>query len=387
MLSLILLLCGENMRIAMIGHKDFPSRSGGVEVVVKELATRLAQKGHDVTVYNRGLQKGHNRYDCEGVHVIRTWTVKKQALNAMLYSLTATLKMIVKPYDVVHYHAIGPCAMLPLARLFGKRTVATIHGLDWKRAKWGNFASKYLMFGEKMIAKYANEVIVLSENDEQYFKQRYHRDCTRISNAINPIAALPCKQISERFGLQKNGYILFLSRIVPEKGLHYLIEAFKRLDTDKKLVIAGEIPDTDYGRSIRAMTADSENIVLAGFASGETLAELYSNCCLFVQPSEIEGLALTLLEALSAGAKCLVSDIPENTSVAGEFTRSFKCSDVDDLERMLKVCMAEGDAHPSAERQMQYITEHYSYDSVLSSTLEVYRRAASTIEVSGGVDA
>ncbi len=384
---MIVRISGESMRIAMIGHKDFPSRSGGVEVVVQELATRLAQKGHDVTVYNRGLQKGHNRYDCEGVHVIRSWTVKKQALNAMLYSLTATLKMLGKPYEVVHYHAIGPSAMLPLARLFGKRTVATIHGLDWKRAKWGNFASKYLMFGEKMIAKYANEVIVLSENDEKYFKERYHRDCTRISNAINPIHTLPCKQLKERFGLQKNGYILFLSRIVPEKGLHYLIEAFKRLDTDKKLVIAGEIPDTEYGHRICAMATDSEDIILAGFASGETLAELYSNCCLFVQPSEIEGLALTLLEALSAGAKCLVSDIPENTSVAGEFTRSFKCSNVDDLERMLKACLAEGDDHPLAERQMQYIADHYGYDRVLSATLEVYRRAANAARAIGGVEA
>ncbi len=374
------------MRIAMIGHKDFPSRSGGVEVVVHELATRLAANGHDVTVYNRGLQKGHNRYDCEGVHVIRAWTVKKQALNAMIYSLTATLKMITKRYDVVHYHAIGPSAMLPIARLFGKRTVATIHGLDWKRAKWGNFASKYLMFGEKMIAKYANEVIVLSENDEKYFMERYHRGCTRISNAINPVCFMPCRLIKEQFGLQKNGYVLFLSRIVPEKGLHYLIEAYKRLDTDKKLVIAGEVPDTDYGRSIRAMAEGCDNIVLAGFASGDVLSELYSNCCLFVQPSEIEGLALTLLEALSAGAKCLVSDIPENTSVASEFTRSFRCSDVDDLERMLKVCIAE-DGNPSSEEQKRYIADTYSYDAVLAATLEVYERAAAPVRANGGVEA
>ena len=100
------------MKIAMIGHKDFPSRSGGVEVVVYELSTRLAARGHEVTVYNRGRQKGHNAYLEQGVRVKRVFTFKKQILNAMVYSFLATFDTIFHDFDVIHYHAIGPSVPL-----------------------------------------------------------------------------------------------------------------------------------------------------------------------------------------------------------------------------------------------------------------------------------
>ena len=151
------------MKIAMIGHKDFPSRSGGVEVVVYELSTRLAAKGHEVTVYNRGRQKGHNAYQEQGVRVKRVFTFKKQILNAMVYSFLATFDTIFHDFDVIHYHAIGPSVPLFLAKLFGKHTVCTVHGLNWRSDKWGRFASFYLRLGEKVAARFADEVIVLSE--------------------------------------------------------------------------------------------------------------------------------------------------------------------------------------------------------------------------------
>lgn len=144
------------MKIAMIGHKDFPCRSGGVEVVVYELATRLAARGEDVTVYNRGRQRGHNRYRVEGVNVIRSFTFRRQSLNAMVYSFTATLGALRRRYDIMHYHAIGPCVPLVIAHAFGRRTVATVHGLNWRVDKWRGFASKYIRLGERIAAKYAD---------------------------------------------------------------------------------------------------------------------------------------------------------------------------------------------------------------------------------------
>lgn len=157
------------MKIAMIGHKDFPSRSGGVEVVVYELSTRLAARGHEVTVYNRGRQKGHNAYLEQNVRVKRIFTFKKQILNAMVYSFLATFDTIFHDFDVIHYHAIGPSVPLFLAKLFGKHTVCTVHGLNWRSDKWGGFASFYLRLGEKVAARFADEVIVLSEEEKQYF--------------------------------------------------------------------------------------------------------------------------------------------------------------------------------------------------------------------------
>lgn len=164
------------MRIAMIGHKEFPSRVGGVEVVVYELATRLTARGVDVTVYNRGKEKHHNRYKELGVNVVRSFTPKNKSLNAMLYSFVATFHALFRKYDIIHYHAIGPCVPLVIAHIFGRKTVATIHGLNWKVDKWGSFASKYLRLGEKIAAKYADTVITLSEGMRQYFLNTYDRD-------------------------------------------------------------------------------------------------------------------------------------------------------------------------------------------------------------------
>ena len=361
------------MKIAMIGHKDFPSRSGGIEVVVYELATRLVKRGHAVTVYNRGKLHDKNHYFVEGVEVYRTLTFRKQALNAMVASVTATFSALRRRYDVLHFHALGPSVMIAVAKLFGRKTVATVHGLDWQRAKWNRFASAYLKLGERIIAKYADEVIVLSENVRQYFKATYGRDTVFIENAIVPIKLLPANQITYRFGLKKNDYILYLARIVPEKGLHYLIEAYKNIKTDKKLVIAGELPENEYGGKIRNLAEKNPNIVFMGFADGNLLCELYTNCALYVLPSEIEGLALTLLEAMSAGARCLVSDIPENTSVTADFAEVFQSGKVDSLAQKLETLLAAPDENPRAAEQRAYICARYNYDNVVEKTEKVYR--------------
>ena len=234
------------MKIAMIGHKRIPSREGGIEIVVEELATKMVQEGHDVYVYNRA---GHHVSGAEndahvgkmykGIHIITVPTSEKKSLNATIYSVLATLHAVFHHYDVIHFHASGPCAMLWLPHLLGIHTVATIHGIDSQRAKWGGFATRYLEFGEKCAAKYADELIVLSEGNKQFFKEKYGREATLIPNGIGKPEIVEANEITEQFGLKKDDYILFLARIVPEKGLHYLIKAYKQIHTDKKLVIVG----------------------------------------------------------------------------------------------------------------------------------------------------
>ena len=360
------------MKIAMIGHKDFPCRSGGVEVVVYELATRLAQRGEDVTVYNRGKQKGHNKYDALGVHVVRSFTLKKQSVNAMIYSFTATIHALFRHYDVIHYHAIGPSVPLVLAHLFGKRTVATVHGLKWRVDKWGSFASRYLKLGEKVLARYADEVVTLSEEMHQYFLDTYGRDTALVKNAISIIPPTDDHLLREAYGLEKGSYILYIGRLSPEKGPQDLIAAYKRAGVSQKLVIAGEMPDNDFGRELTALIDGDENIVLPGFVSGDIMHALYSSCALYVLPSHTEGLSLSLLEALSIGARCLVSDIPENTVVTDIYGAAFKPEDTDDLARALeRECTQE---YPDAMRQqqIQYIHTNFEYDVMLDRYEEVY---------------
>lgn len=361
------------MKLAMIGHKDFPSRSGGVEVVVYELATRFAQRGCQVTVFNRGRQRGANHGFYQGVEIRRSPTVRKGGLNAMLYSLTATLQAIPRRYDLIHYHALGPSVMLPLARLSGARTVATVHGLDWQRAKWGVFASAYLKLGERVIARWADEVIVLSRDAQEYFQATYGRRVNLIENGIVPIEYAPCDEIAKRWGLKRGGYVLFLARLVPEKGLHHLIRAFQDCQTQQQLVIAGEVPDNAYGREILSLAQGCGRIRFVGFVEGRALRELYSNCALYVLPSDVEGLALSLLEAMSVGAKCLTSDIPENAAVLGKFGTTFRHGDEDSLRQKLQEALSG--PWDMAEEQMRCIRERYNYGLVVEKTWKVYQAA------------
>ena len=371
------------MRIAFIGHKRIPSREGGIEIVVDELATRMVARGEQVVVYNR---KGHNvageefdnqsstsdkPYMYRGVKVIPVTTIDAKGLAALTSSFFATLKAIKARPDVIHYHAEGPCVPLRLAHWFGIRTVATIHGLDWQRAKWGRFASTYLKLGERTAAKCADEVIVLSRNVQRYFKDTYGRDVRFIPNGIERNTPVAADAITRKYGLEKDGYILFLGRIVPEKGVHYLIEAFKRLDTDKKLVIAGGSSDSaEYYESIKAAAASDPRIVLTGFTQGEELAELY----VYVRPSDLEGMPMSLLEAMSYGNCCLTSDIPECAEVVGDHAVTFHKGDVDDLTVKLGGLLSDSAQVMSLKTSAaDYITDKYSWDDVVDRTLALYR--------------
>ncbi len=379
----------RGMHIAMIGHKRIPSREGGVEVVVDELSVRMAAMGHRVDAYNRfGHHVSGKKYDDEygwkgrkfykGIRVYIVPTFRRSSLNAIVYTFFATIMALFHRYDVIHYHAEGPCAMLWLPHFLKRKVVVTIHGLDWQRAKWGNFASFVIKFGERMAAKYADEIIVLSDNVKQYFEETYHREVIYIPNGISRPGPQGQTVIGEKYGLEKDGYFLFLARIVPEKGLHYLIEAFSRIKTDKKLVIAGGSSQAfDYMERIHRMAAKDERIIMTDFVQGQVLEELYANAYAFVLPSDVEGMALTLLEAMSYGDCCLVSDIRENTEVVEDKALTFKKGDVKDLSRQL-VWMLE---HPDEVRRMgeesvDYICGKYDWDDVTRRTLAVYKKAA-----------
>ena len=372
------------MKIAMIGHKRIPSREGGVEIVVEALATRMVSLGHEVDAYNR---KGknvadknadlelHNLKEYKGVKLIKVPTPENKSLNAMVYSVFATLKAITKHYDVIHYHAEGSCVMLFIPHLFGIRTVATIHGLDWQRSKWGGFATKYLKLGEKIAAKYADEVIVLSKNVQQYFLDTYGRETVYIPNGVDEPEVLVPNIIQEKYGLEKNRYFLYLARIVPEKGLHYLLEAFKQVQTEKKLVIAGGASHTgEYMEQIKAMAAEDERVIMTGFVQGKELQELFSNCYSYVLPSDVEGMPLSLLEAMSYGNCCLTSDIPECVEVVGDKAVQFAKSNVEDLKTKLDyLCKNSEKVEKYQQDAREYILKRFNWDDVVKDTLNLYK--------------
>ena len=373
------------MRIAMIGHKRIPSRDGGVEVAVGMLSARMAALGHDVTVYNRGtkgakIADGAEAADCKGVHIKNSPALEKRGLAAVTGSFTATLSALFccmnkkTRYDCIHYHAEGPAAMAFLPHLFGIRTVVTIHGLDWKRSKWGRFASWYLRMGEKIAARYADEVIVLSRAMQDYFRETYGRETVYIPNGIEAAEVCPADEITARWGLKKDSYLLFLGRIVPEKGIAALIDAFRDVKTDKKLVIAGGASDTEaFFAEMKQKVADDDRILFTGFAVGRTLAELFSNCYLYCLPSELEGMPISLLEALSHGCACVTSDIPECTEVTGDNGICFPRGDTDALRSVLQtLCDDHAAVSLMRSKTAARAAEMYDWDETVRRTVAVY---------------
>ncbi len=263
--------------------------------------------------------------------------------------------------------------MLWIPHIFGIRTVVTIHGLDWQRAKWGGLAKKYLKFGEKIAAKYADSVIVLSKNMQDYFKNTYGRDTEFIPNGIEKPEYIKPNMIKEKYNLEKDNYILYLGRIVPEKGIHYLIEAFKKIETDKKLVIAGGSSHTnEYLAEIKNKARNDERIIFTGFVQGKELEELYSNCLAYCLPSDIEGMPLSLLEAMSYGKTCIISNIPENLEVAGKYAISFEMSNSEDLKQKIKIVLND-ETDLRKEEIQEHILEICDWDAVVEKTEKLYK--------------
>lgn len=314
--------------------------------------------------------------DYEGVKLKTVPTINRKGLAAVSSSFFGALASAFGRYDIVHIHAEGPAVMCWLPKLFGKRVIVTVHGLDHQRSeKWGKFARNYIMLGEKNAVRYADEIIVLSKCVQQYFSDTYGRKTVFISNGVERPKTLPAKLIKEKYGLDKNSYILFLARLVPEKGLQYLIEAFKQTETDKKLVIAGGSSDSDdFMKQIKNMSDGDSRIIFTGFVQGQILGELYSNAYIYCLPSDLEGMPLSLLEAMSYGNCCLVSDIAECAEVVEDKALLFQKSNVASLQEKLEgLCQHPDRVEQYKKGAADFICNKYDWDKVVQETLEIYR--------------
>lgn len=372
----------RKLKIAMFGHKRIPSREGGIEIVVEELCTRMAEEGNLVTCYNRaGHHVSGSQFDStkqkeyQGIRLKTVPTIEKKGLAAVSSSFFAAVCCAFGKYDVVHIHAEGPAFFAWLPKLMKKRVIVTIHGIDWQREKWkSGFGSKFIHQGEKNAVKYADEIIVLSKGVQEYFQKTYGRNTHFIPNGVNRPEDRKANLIKEKFGLEKDSYILFLGRLVPEKGIRYLIEAFKEVDTDKKLVIAGGSSDTDsFTQELKDMAKEDKRILFTGFVQGQMLDELYGSAYIYTLPSDLEGMPLSLLEAMSYGNCCLVSSIPECTEVVGDKAFVFEQSNVFDLKEKLQyICDNPEKVQQFKMQAAEYICERYDWNSVVEETEKLY---------------
>lgn len=383
--------CDRPLSIAMVGTKGIPATFGGIERHVEELGARLAARGHHVTVHCRLNYSEPSRERCEIVKA-RRWrfrgmdlrilpSIGTKHLDAITHTALAGAGELFGGRDIVHFHALGPSLLSWMPRLAGRRVVATCHGLDWQRAKWGRAAKMVLRSGEWAIVRFPHRTVCVSQTLREHFLSQHKRNTVYIPNGVDLPELLPPREITERWGLCGGDYFLFLSRLVPEKRADVLIEAYRGLETARRLVIAGgSSMSDDHVARLHELARGDERIIFTGNVTGDLFRELMSNAHVFILPSELEGLPIVLLEALSFGRCALASDIPVNREVLEHtepgkpaWGRLFRTNDAVSLRDALTWLEANpGEVASLGEAARPRVAAHFTWDRVADETEQVY---------------
>ena len=376
----------NKIKVFVLGTRGFPDVPGGVEKHCEQIYPRLAKLGCDITVITRSpyVPRQRRQAECRGVKFIHLWAIKNQYLEAITHTFYGLFVAAFHRPDILHFHAIGPSVLAPLAKALGMKVIVTNHGPDYLRQKWGKFSRFVLTLGELMAIRYADEVIVISSGIKEMLEKKYNRnDLCLIPNGVPLPGIVPTGDTLERFGLKPGKYLLAACRFVPEKGLLDLIAAYQRIKNPGfKLVLAGAADhENETSRAIQAAAARDDRIVLPGYLSGRPLKELFSNAGLFVLPSYYEGLPIALLEAISYGLPVLVSDIPPNKEVSLPEGRYFPVGDVDLLAERITELFRQGISEAEKDAQRGLLEHTYNWDRIAERTLEVYNDAMQNINI------
>ncbi len=366
------------MKIFVIGGRGIPDIPGGVETHCQELYPRIVAAGHNVTVVTRTPYVHEKKKNWKGVSLKHICAPRKKSLEALIHTFLSTIIAKISKPDLVHVHAIGPSLLVPFMRLLGMKVVMTHHGPDYHRAKWGCLARQVLLLGEYWGGKHADEIIVISSVIGDIVKKR----CSRESNLIYNGVTLPEKtteiDILEQHGILPGQYILAVARLVPEKGLHDLIEAFTNVPSNQQLLIAGDADhETKYSRELKKKAAANKRIILTGYITGEYLNQVFSHAGLFVLPSYHEGLPIALLEAMSYDIQPLVSDIPAHQELNLPDYCYFRCGDVTHLQDRLEQALNKDFSLQKPVDYRSIVARKYNWDNIAQQTIAVYKKVLS----------
>lgn len=374
------------MRIAMIGQKGMPALYGGVEKHVHDLAVRLA-KTNDVTVYSRKWYTSNLDTMFEGVNIVYTPTIHTKHLDAIVHTFTSTVHALFQKYDIIHYHGVGPSLLSWIPRIFSPKTkiVTTFHSIDRYHKKWNFVAKLFLRLGEWTTCAFANQTISVSESIRQYCLNEFGKETNYIPNGVNEIYRQIGSEKIKHFSLEKNNYFVMISRLVPHKGAHFLIEAFHKLKAkypnDEKIkkiklaIVGGSAYTDDYIKKLHTQASNVNDIIFTNFQSGDILEELYANSVALVHPSLNEGLPITVLQAMSYAIPVLASTIPEHLEVIKNPKMLFKENNVDALRNCLYdfLNLSEEEKKEIGKENKQIIHENYSWDVIVPEIEKMYK--------------
>lgn len=307
-----------SLRIAFIGQKGFPATWGGVETHVHAIATRMARRGHDVSVYVRPWYSPSRERELEGVQRIRLPTIHTKHLDAAVHSALCAAHATAQEFDVVHFHAMGPALFSVLPRMTSCAVVTTLHGRDDRQQKWGPVARFALRTGQRMAFRCSDRVVVVSRAMERELSALGHR-VEYIPNGVDSIEEVDCSAIRDRFGLVSGSFLLAMGRWIPDKRMRELVAAFVANPPEGlSLVVAGDADDPSQRQAVHEAARGSARVVFPGMVSGRIKTELLAHARAFITASAHEGLPITLLEAMAAGRVCLASDIEAHRELLGE---------------------------------------------------------------------
>lgn len=363
------------MRVVFIGQKGIPAKTGGVEKYVENLALNLVNKGQEVFVYSR-RNYSHSLKEYKGIKIIPITGFSGKNIEAISHTFFACLNLIWRRVDVINFQSIGPSSLLWLVKILKPRTpiVFTFHCQDYYHQKWGRLARWYLYFGERVGCHLADKIVTISKELNHYVLGKYKKTAIYIPNGATVREKMPVQEI-RRWGLEEGNYLVSISRLVRHKGIHHLIAAYKKLTTDKKLVIVGDGSYTnDYVQELYKLAEDNPNIIFTGNQSGRILSELFSNAYTFVQPSESEGLSIALLEAMSYGQVCLASDIEANKEALGDTGYFFANKDVNDLKTKLEIILQNPEeARNLGQKALARVKKEYDWSDIADQMIAVYK--------------
>ncbi len=364
------------MRIAVLGTRGFPDVQGGVETHCYHLYPRLVELGCDVTVFTRKQYVQENIKEFKGVKLHALYTVKNKYLETPLHTLIGIFhSRRIKP-DIVHFQAVGSALFIPLARVLGQKVVLTTHGSNYRHKKWGFVGRAVLKLSEYLGVKFANEIIAISATTARELEEKYGRGSTVIPNGIAVETPLQTEKVLKQFGLVRNKYIISVGRLIPDKGFPNLISAFLEANLDGwKLAIVGQPDHPDkFSRQLKQQVGQHKNIVLTGFLSGQPLNEIYAHAGLFVSASYYEGMPLALLEALSFGISCIVSDIPAHQEIKLDRNRYFPPGDIGSLAEKIKSFSEMPLSEGEKQAQVMRVADRFNWDRVAAETMKIYEK-------------
>ena len=360
------------MRIAYIAVKGIPI-GGGIEKLTEEIGSRLVKKGHQVVIYssrNYGTLNG----EIKGMEIRTVPSINTKAFHKLSICFHAVCDVISRgSFDIVHIHAVGPSLFSIFPRMKGITTVVQTHGFEWKREKWSFIGKTFFKLADFTAIYFPHKTTSVSKVQKNYYEKKYGKEIIYIPTGVNFVKHRAPKCIRE-YGLEPEGYILFAARLVEEKGAHFLIDAFRSIDTSLKLVIAGDASYSEkYKASLKQKAAGDNRIIFPGFVTGEPLEELFSNAYLFCLPSTLEGLPIALLEAMSYGNCCVASDIPENIEAIEQYGYTFRSGDSDDLRKILLHLIEHPEKIEKKKKNAKaYVLNKYSWDSIANQMEDLY---------------